>query len=419
MKAKRVLLTSLFLCLPLFAQNPNCDSIVLDQTGALRGQTAQVEEAAKGLINEGADVRVRVESGLIAGNLDNNEAAYERNCGSWKSPNGGRKSTLLVLMVAPSQHKMGMYYGSAFNKALTDHWNRIKQENMGPRFHDGDFVGGLVSAERALTARIAASKDEAVHPTQSVVNNNVAASDLSGLWKVLGAIVLIGFIVLLVWLLYKRKQLAEEVQEMKTKAISAKARVARLILEYGADSTLSANPRFQSISEAYASLAANISSDPSQDGLSKGQYGSLYDTYSRYEDQLRALKYPASTVNKTDSKYTRPKTSHTTHEERSSSRHWTSPAAQPPAPTTVVVNNSNDGFVEGALLGSMLSRDREDREYREPARPTRISRDDDDDNSGGGGSSSWSSSDSSSSSDFGGSSDFSSSDSGGGGSSDF
>lgn len=419
MKLLKVALSLMFFTLPALAQNSQCDALVVDQTGALRGQTAQVEQAAKGLINEGADVRVRVVANLVNGNLDFNEKQFEQQCPSWQSPSGAQKSTLVSLLVAPTQRKFGIYYGTAFKKAFDDHWVRIKQENMRPRFKAGDFVGGFASAEQALTARLAASKDEAVHPVQSVVNNNVQATDMHGLWKVFGWLLAIAFVVFIIYVLIKRKQIEDEVKEAQTSATLTKARVAKMILNYNADEKISTNLVFAAISEQYTELANSVSNDPRQDGLSKAQYLAIDNQYRSMERALLDVRvasvYPASSSNPTSYPDAPKKNgSHTKSTHKAAAATGTAPT---PVHThtvherTVVVNNSNDGFVEGALLGSLLSRDRDERPkdtYTPPA-PS-ISRDDDDDrSSGGGGSSSWSNDDSSSSS----------SDSGGGGSSDF
>src|SRR5271154_5572723 len=150
--------------LPAFSVAQDCNSIVYDQAGVLKGHEQEIQAAAQGVIDQGGDPKVATVLG--ATNLDLAEKQIEKSCQSWQSPNGDRKSTLLVLMVSPDTRKLGVYYGSAWKSALDSSWNRIKQSYMVPYFKNKDWSGGFVAAEEQFGKRLAASKDESLHPVQ-------------------------------------------------------------------------------------------------------------------------------------------------------------------------------------------------------------------------------------------------------------
>lgn len=397
-----------------FAQ---CDKVVFDNASVLGARTAEVEQAAQQLTQLGADVRMWT---VIHNDhpIDWVEHNTEVSCDSWRSPNGGRKSTLLVLMVVPSDHKMGVYYGAAWHKALDDHWNRIKQQSMAPRFHDGDFAGGFIAAANQFAARIKASQSEALTPATTI--NQQQPTDFSGLWRVLGWMLGIICIVLAVYFLYKlltnRSAEQKEIDMEQQKAINAREEAMDRAQTAGGPAI-----------EAYARVAGQVKNDPTVDGRSADEYRIIAQMYSRIALPVAPLGYKNPYVQKDipvpDSTSVTKKKHHTKIDE-------------PPTPVVterVVERSSDDGitnFALGAVVGSELSRgEREDYREREDRDEERSaskrdeddggsssyggSRDDDSD-SGGGGSSDYGSSDSGD----GGSSDFSS-DSGGGGSSDF
>jgi hypothetical protein len=89
------------------AQN-HCDQLLLDEANVFGGQLASVEAEAQRLVNLGADVRVRtIQTYGAAGTLDNYQEAIERECASWRAPDGGRKNNLIVLMVAVQERRTG------------------------------------------------------------------------------------------------------------------------------------------------------------------------------------------------------------------------------------------------------------------------------------------------------------------------
>ena len=125
---RHIFLVASLLLVPFAVRAQDCDKVVVDEAQVLGARAADVQAAADALQNQGADVRVRTVAHTV--NLDMDENVLVHSCGSWRSPNGQIKSTLIVLMVAPYDRKMGIYYGGAWHHALDDHWVRIKQDYM-------------------------------------------------------------------------------------------------------------------------------------------------------------------------------------------------------------------------------------------------------------------------------------------------
>lgn len=400
-KAKKIALWIFLASLPLSVHGQDCDSVVSDPAGALKGHQGEVESAAQDLIQKGADVRVWAVGNLgLSGNLDVAEKALERQCPSWEAGDGvSRKSTLLVLMVAPAEHKMGIYYGSAWNAALGEHWTRIKQQAMAPRFRDGDYAGGFIAAEQQLAKRIAASQDEALHPAQTVNQ----ATDLSGLWHVLMWVVGIGAfgfaVVFIAASRGKRRERQEALRYAQQRAIIARTALADLLNRLRSKE-LDANHQaaVDDVSVSYSELAGRAIGDPNQEGLSQAEYEAMELAYTSLHHQLEKRLAPEETFKPA------PKAKTT------KAANVPPPTPAPAAPvhhhhTTVVQSGGSSDLGLGVILGEeMASRRESERESKRESF-----------------SSDWGSSSSGSSSDSGGggSSDFGSSFGGGGGSSDF
>lgn len=386
----------------------DCDSVVADEAGVLNAnQIAEVTSKSTNLINQGADVRVRTVG--MTPNIDATEQQYISACPSWQSADGKLKNTAIVLMVSPVSRKMGIFYGGAWHSALDAHWTRIKQDYMAPHFRDKDWSGGFIATEQQLTARLAASKDEALHPAQSTTVNQ--ATDLSGLWwfltfaAILG--VLIGVIVMVITFLRKRKEEAQKVAEAQAVAITYRNQAASALhkieqsLKIGG--TKSRSVTFDAQSEAYAELASRERSNPDTEGLTTAEYMLLANQYKAICDRLGHVVgsengVPVEPENIPDNVKSWLPTAQQKRRRRTSSS-VEAPASQP----------ASVSHVDNSIFAPVIINE------EESPSSSRRSRDDDDDSKS---SSSSSSSFGSGSSDSGGSSDFGSSDSGGG-SSDF
>jgi uncharacterized membrane protein YgcG len=441
MKLKLLLVAALVMSPLSFAQSPMCNNEVYDGANLFKSQAPSVQQAAEGLVNTGATVRIW--SVPANQNLDSQESSIERTCSSWRSPNGARRANLIALMVSPSgsgfKGHVGVYYGTDWHKALDNDWNRIKQDYMLPNFKAGDFAAGMTATANQFSKRIKAAEDEAQHPVTTVVippqQAPQAPTDYSGLWKLLGWLlgicVFVGALVFLLKRLSERGQRREERTAAQRAAIGSRDRVVELLDEI----RTKAPSQYDDFSQQYSRLAGSIKNDPDQAGLSKGEYNAINDVYRGMYMRMSPIVNP---VPLSPPPPAAPPVDTSTHTAKSKNHsHGKYPQPTPsPTTNTVVVHDNSSNFVDGLVLGSVLDRVEEPR-YRapepEPYREPEHRREPEPDpapswsspsDSGGGGSSDFSSSssDSSSGSDFGGSSDFGSSssgDSGGGGSSDF
>lgn len=163
---------------PRVAAAAECDAVLVDQAGLLGGQQPRVLDAAQALANLGATVRVRTVASLDgAATLDAYERNVERACPSWQAADGGRKNTLIVVLVAPSERATGLYYGDQWQPALGSNWTRVQADLMNPRFRDGDYAGGLAAGLGELHRLM----DAQLHPAAAAP---APAPDWSGLGRV-------------------------------------------------------------------------------------------------------------------------------------------------------------------------------------------------------------------------------------------
>ena len=445
-----VVLAVMVMFVPLaIAQSQVCDAIVLDQANMLSASgMSQVTTAVNSLIAQGADVRVRTIA--FSPNLDISEGMLEKNCPSWQSANGGRKSTLVVIMLSGNR-KAGIVYGNAWHKALDGNWNRIMVDYMFPRFRTGDYAGGVAAGLTQLSSRIVASKDETIHPVQH--NTTVQAPDYKGLWTVLLVFVIFGAIGLVVWALsrwykYRSDRLDREenarimaqywLNQCNTMILSLKNRFAVDPPE------TSVQTEYDNCMSTYSDLQNSSKMDPNQADINETGYNAIINAYRDLYNSLRTIgtahTYTTKETSVEETPVVKPvKTIHHPIARGHRSDYIEPPTTAPvqTAPTTIVVHegSSGDGLVEGMVIGSMLNNhnhdyDSEERVRRqmdldrqETERKASFSHHEEEREEESGGSSSWGSS-SDSSSDSGGSSSFDSGssggfDSGGGGSSDF
>jgi uncharacterized membrane protein YgcG len=429
---RRILLVCLLMISGMtWAQN--CDQVVFDGANVLNGREQEIQQAAQDLIKEGADVRVRIVPSLVNGNLDFNEKEYEQSCPSWSSPNGNRKNNLVSLMVAPKERKLGIYYGSDYHAALDNTYSDIKK-SMGARFASGEWAQGFITGEKGVVGAIESRRaydkakvEEAIHPRPAVVNN-VQPTDYSGLWTVMKWLIGLSGLGFLIWWvssLFGRWQAEKnKLESAQSMAMDYKNRAGQRISRIDADK-LSAPDKatFDTLVEQYSNACGTVKGDPSVDGQTLAAYSTQLNFYRNLYNELIRLEAPRyANLSSRDSK--KPDEPRPKPRVVESVREPEPPPPPPPVRerTVIVQQPSNDGFVEGALLGSLLNRGDSDRGFsrrdEEEERPSYHSHSHDDDSSSsssGGGSSDWGSSDSGG----GGSSDFGGGDSGGGGSSDF
>lgn len=287
----------LFLFLAGTASAQNCNAPVDDEAGVFKGDdAARVAVEGQKLIAEGADVRVVTFAHSI--NLDRDVDSRMKACASWQSPDGGIKSTLVVLAVAPNDRHMGIFYGDALSSAFEQHFSRIKQDNMAPHFKAKEWADGFIATEAALASRLHASKDEALHPAQTINE----ATDMSGLWSVLGWMLVIGSIIGAVAILFtwsrRRKQSVETIQASKQAAVLSKRLLGQKLNQLRgklAEDTALGKPGiairqavWDDVSDDFNKLSESESMNPEQDGLSAGGYEPIRRAYQRLHERLDA-----------------------------------------------------------------------------------------------------------------------------------
>ena len=203
---------------PAMAQD--CESLVVDETGLLSGRTVEITSAAQELVNDGGDVRVWViKSFGRAGNLDIFKEDTQRRCRSWQARDGDLKNNMIVVMVSVGDKKAGIYGGSLWYEEFGSATDSIRMEEMGPRFSEDDWAGGLAAALRRIHQLIANYKARStgapavaqappvhVAPPPPPVVIQTEPTDLTGLWFVLMAVVVIGAVVLVVLFFMRRAE---------------------------------------------------------------------------------------------------------------------------------------------------------------------------------------------------------------------
>jgi uncharacterized membrane protein YgcG len=267
-----------------------CDGPLGDEAQVLTAPTTLLP-AVQALEAQGADVRVRTVVGST--NLDLTEGLYETACPSWQGAPGRRKSTLLVLLVSPDTRKMGLYYGEAWQRALGDHWNRIKQETMGPRFRDGDYTGGFAAALHTLQSRLSAAQEEVLHPVSpttitTTINEGVKMDWLVTIvWILMGTGLLVGLLYAAGVLASTERRTRRQARRAQQRAVLAKSDAAAALNRLTpAMLTAHQQSRHQDLMVQFADLSQTAASDPSRPGLTTEEYSVIAQRYERMTHEL-------------------------------------------------------------------------------------------------------------------------------------
>lgn len=434
-----------------------CTAPVYDGAGVLGGQTADVQAAISKLDAAGADAHAITYSGLTGATLDQTVMNTVKSCPAMQSPNGGVKTTLVIIAVAPHAHKLGIFAGHAFDGAFpASDMNRYRTQFMVPHFRAGEWAQGLAAPADQMAQRLTAYTSEANAPvTNTVVNQASAPTDYHGLWVFLWLLGALGFLGIGLLVFFRLRKAQEERTNAQATAVATRNSAAQLVTELttalsAADATLpgvkAAQSVFDTYSASYTRLAGTLSGDPSDNTLTTSAYNALDQQYGVIVANLQRAQHYLDNP----TIVTPPLSEHFRQEIRRPSGDSTVAAAaaaagassgSSPAPTPTVVNNttvvqddSGSGFVTGLVVGDMISSQPTPppASYPTPAPDddnsgfsagSGSSNDDsgsssssDDDNGGfssDSGSSDWSDSSSSSSDWGGGSSDFGGGDSGG------
>ena len=140
MKFRLSLLASVLMLLvaPFAHAQSFCNTTIIDQAHVI-SNPAVVANAARTLINQGADVHVvTVNSASFAkyGQLAGVESYLESQCPGWTT-NGVRKANLYVVMVAPKERAKNMFLGSYYAGAFDIPSTYSQLSNAA--FKNGDF----------------------------------------------------------------------------------------------------------------------------------------------------------------------------------------------------------------------------------------------------------------------------------------
>jgi uncharacterized protein len=427
---KIVVAAALLLCVPVCLQAQSCDQTVTDDAHVLGGSVS-VDKAARDLNAMGADVRV-VTLGHLSGTLEQYVEEARGACSSWRSTSGGVKNNLIVFALAPNQRKYGIFYGGEWAAALEHSQNAIKTQFMAPAFRDGDWARGIAQGEQQVANQIKALNEAALHPQQTQVTEQ--ATDLSGLWTVMGWLLTITAVGLAVWgcVYYVgwRRRTREALAAAQQAAMKAAAAVADEIQRrrtmYDTKTALGEKNEVMGatldrIAVGLSRLASSSSYDPSVNGLSLSQYQAMERAYNRLLQDLAGLDISRPSTTGGAARREHRDRPQRPFSETNFGAGTAAPAA--PQPTQVTTNTTiiqqEPAFIP--VVETVYVPDPEPVRHSSWSAPSRSSYDDTSSSSsyGGGSSSSWSSSDSSndsgssSSFDSGSSSDF------GGSSSDF
>ena len=320
---------------PSWALAYDCNALVVDDAGALGSGISTVEVAAQKLENAGAYVRVRTVTnfgGFV--DVDRYEADYEAHCQAWQDMNGGTKSNLLVFAVSfGDQRGAGLYYGDLWKKALDAQWNTVLTDEVVPRLRDGEapaaFVAGLDGIGEIVAATKAARTASSSGTAPVVVVQQPSAPsqpmDLSGLWWVMGLVVLVVVGVLIARAILAAMRRAEERREAQQRAklamqacvqhvttaeqplVLAEAKVGGQKGKFAAadiqpmlDTLATARRNLMAAQTEYGELQG-MDVNPDKDGLTAGQYD---DLERRYNELLAKFRAATADVNGIDARIT-------------------------------------------------------------------------------------------------------------------
>lgn len=225
------------------ARANNCSDLVVDELSAISDK-AKVADAARKFANEGYEVRVRAfKSRRGAKNIDEFQQTYRKECPQWLIGGKLRSSVFLFLYVdnRSSDPWVGAYYGDGLSK-LDKEYRKVLAANfipLIPSFRAGEknaltpgFVNVLNDFRDIVTRPAAASG-----PTTIVRKE---PTDLSGLWWVLGIVVIIGGGVLLFVLVMRSRNDQGEVQAVQAEARRVRGDCVERLLRVTDESNLAA-----------------------------------------------------------------------------------------------------------------------------------------------------------------------------------
>jgi len=170
---------------------------------------------------------------------------------------------------------------------------------MAPRFKDGDFAGGMIATLNQLSSRLAASKDEGLHPKTTTNITQEAPTDLSWVWGLL----IFGTLILGIWAIWKlfvsKTAKKEKISTSQSNAISQRNQAAQKLRKLQSDiedvkATNTQTDRdiaiiqatVDSASEVFSDLSKSIKGDPNTPNLLFWEYDNIAGQYQTVCAQL-------------------------------------------------------------------------------------------------------------------------------------
>ncbi len=192
-----VCIALLSFCVVSQALADKCKDPIVDEVSAFSDADREaIGVAMNKLVVRGADVRVQMLSSYHNVNsIDEYKKMFQEKCSSWKSPDGGMKNNLILLLVVPKKQATGVYAGEQWRRHLESGKTAVFTD-MNARFRDGKLVDGILVGLRDIDNLMSVDLANAKKP---VVINNSTPTDMSGLWRVFGWLLLLGTVGAGVW----------------------------------------------------------------------------------------------------------------------------------------------------------------------------------------------------------------------------
>lgn len=233
MKRISVLLTSLmFVVLLMIGQAfaDKCKEPIVDEVSAFSdADRAVISDALNKLTIRGADARVQILSSYHnTKSVDEYKQMFQNKCKYWQAPDGGMKNNLILLLVVPKKTATGYYFGSAWNRFLSDNKPAVLSD-MNARFRDGKLTEGILIGLKDIDNLI--SIDPATAKKSVVINNN-AAADMSGVSHIMMWFLLILFIAGCGYAFFWYRNRQSQVRAEQREAMTERAKCTTAINSY-------------------------------------------------------------------------------------------------------------------------------------------------------------------------------------------
>ena len=171
------LLLTFFLALPAFAQTfPPLTGRVVDQAKLLSPEQATALDAKLTQLDKqtGRQVVVATIASLQGYTIDD----YGYQLGRTWGIGGKENNDGLLLIVAPNERKVRIEVGYGLEPIVTDALTSvIRNQQINPRFREGDYAGGINAAVDALSPLLQLPPDQAQARAQQMVNEGRKAED--------------------------------------------------------------------------------------------------------------------------------------------------------------------------------------------------------------------------------------------------